>query len=731
MKNLTLTITSLTLVLFLILISNLTYAQIETKLIASDSEAGDWFGWNSSISGDYVVIGAHRDNDNGNESGSAYIFKHDGTSWIQEAKLTASDGVAEDWFGLSVSINGDYVVVGAYGDDDNGSESGSAYIFKREGTSWNEQAKLIASDGAAGEIFGRSVSIWGDYVVVGAFKDNSKGNESGSIYVFKRNGNYWFQEAKLTASDGTTGDWYGYPVAIRGSYIVTGAHGDDNKSGSVYVFKYNGTNWIQDAKLRANDGAAEDYFGASVSLGWSYIVIGSYADDGYGGDSGSVYVFKFNGSNWIQETKLTASDGARDDYFGRFVSNWGNYIVVSAHGDDDNGNESGSAYIFKRDGSLWNEEAKLNACDSASEDAFGVPVNISENYIVCGAPKDDDRGNESGSAYIYQLEPRPQLYSINDVPNDQGGNVTLKWNASFLDIGKNLSFYSIWRALPEGELSELTKVSAKDITKDFSGNVYRSESSNGKDYAWEWLANQPAYRFESYSYTASTLYDSMSTTDGKHYFLILAHTINPEIFYNSNIDSGYSVDNLAPAPPANLTASVVENAIELNWEKSAEPDFSVYIIYRNGSIYATTSQNNYIDANVEIGQSYSYKLTAVDVHENNSDFSEEALVTITNVHRITSDIPKTFKLSQNYPNPFNPETSISYQIPNTNQVEIRIYNTIGIEIKSLVNEKQNAGHYNVQWDGKNSNGNKVVSGIYLYQIKAGDYVCTKKMALMK
>ena len=134
---------------------------------------------------------------------------------------------------------------------------------------------------------------------------------------------------------------------------------------------------------------------------------------------------------------------------------------------------------------------------------------------------------------------------------------------------------------------------------------------------------------------------------------------------------------------------------------------------------------------MEIGQNYSYKLTAVDVHENNSNFSEETFVTVTDVAKITSEIPKTFKLLQNYPNPFNPETSISYQIPNTEKVEIKIFNAIGLEIKSLVYEKQTAGYYSVRWNGSDEIGNKVVSGIYLYQIKAGDFVSTKKMVLMK
>ncbi len=153
-------------------------------MLASDGDAGDRFGYSVSISGDYAIVGAYLDNDNGSFSGSAYIFHRDGTSWSQQAKLTASDGVTNDVFGFSVSVNGDYAIVGAFIDDDNGSNSGSAYIFKRDGTNWHEQFKLTASDAAASDHFGTSVSISGDYAIVGANWDDDNGTNSGSAYIF-------------------------------------------------------------------------------------------------------------------------------------------------------------------------------------------------------------------------------------------------------------------------------------------------------------------------------------------------------------------------------------------------------------------------------------------------------------------------------------------------------------------------------------------------------------------
>jgi hypothetical protein len=199
------------------------------KLLASDGAAGDSFGSSVSISGDLAIVGAIDDCDKGYDSGSAYIFKRDGTTWVQQQKLLASDGAVGDLFGRSVSISGDLAIVGADGDDDKGSHSGSAYIFRRDGTSWVQQQKLTASDGAAGNWFGWSVSISGDYAIVGAIDDDDKGSASGSAYIFGWDGTAWSQQQKLLASDGAAGDFFGHSVSISGHKIIVGADYDDDK----------------------------------------------------------------------------------------------------------------------------------------------------------------------------------------------------------------------------------------------------------------------------------------------------------------------------------------------------------------------------------------------------------------------------------------------------------------------------------------------------------------------
>ncbi len=330
---------------------NTMYTSTENeKALASDGAANDFFGLSVSISGDYALIGAYLDDDNGSASGSAYVFHRSGTSWTEQAKLLPSDGAVAKVFGYSVSISGDYALIGAFGDDDNGAASGSAYVFHRSGTSWTEQAKLLPSDGAAEDRFGFNVSISGDYALIGAYQDDNNGSSSGSAYVFHRSGTSWTEQAKLLPSDGAADDLFGYSVSISGDYALIGALFDDDNgaaSGSAYVFHRSGTSWTEQAKLLPSDGAANDFFGVSVSISDDYALIGATDNDSNVSDSNAAYVFHRSGTSWTEQAKLSPSDEAAEDRFGFSVSISGDYVLIGANEDDDNGDSSGSVYFFK------------------------------------------------------------------------------------------------------------------------------------------------------------------------------------------------------------------------------------------------------------------------------------------------------------------------------------------------------------------------------------------------
>jgi hypothetical protein len=372
------------------------------KLIADDGNYGDWFGRGVSISGKYAIAGAIHDND---DRGAAYIFERSATDWVQQTKLTALSPAAGDQFGSDVSISGDNAVVGADRNDYNGSWSGAVYIFQRTNAGWIQQDMLVPSDGNVGDRFGNAVSISGNYLIIGAYWDDDNGFNSGSAYIFRKETAGWVLEAKLRASDGAGDDLFGRDVSIDGNYAVVGAVLDDNNGinrGSAYVFRRDGSNWIQQAKLVAEDGQAGDEFGGSVCIKGNYAVIGAIANDDAGEDAGAAYIFVRSGNDWVQQARLVSLDGAAGDHFGNSVSIDGNYAVVAAHLDDDMSTESGSAYIFKREGQNWAQQAKLTAPDGNSNDFFGQGVSIDSSYAIIGAPYDDDNGDNSGSIYIFR-----------------------------------------------------------------------------------------------------------------------------------------------------------------------------------------------------------------------------------------------------------------------------------------------------------------------------------------
>jgi hypothetical protein len=319
------------------------------------------------------------------------------SDWSED-KLTASDAASDDYFGCSVSIDGEYAIVGARGDE---SYRGAAYIFKRSGTTWTQEQKLTASDGATGDNFGCSVSIDGEYGIIGSrYSDSYK----GSAYIFKRSGTTWTQEQKLTASDGAAWDYFGDSVSIDGDYVIIGAYQDDG-TGSAYVFKRSGSTWTQEQKLTASDGVASDFFGQSVSIDGKYVIIGAFGDDS---NKGSAYIFKYDGTTWTQEQKLTASDGAAWDYFGESVAIYETYGICGATGDDDNGSFSGSAYVFK--GPVPN----LDCVGSLSWDSVIPESTVTDEFVLANV-------GEAGSELSWEIESYPTWGNWTFIPSKGTG----------------------------------------------------------------------------------------------------------------------------------------------------------------------------------------------------------------------------------------------------------------------------------------------------------------------
>jgi hypothetical protein len=413
---------------------------------ASDGATGDQFGQSVAISGDTVVVGAPFDNVGANgDQGSAYVFVRSGATWTQQQQLFGSDGAASDHFGFAVAISGDTVVIGASNDNVSTNEGqGSAYVFVRSGTVWSQQQKLTASDGASSDQFGFAVAISGDTLICGAVTDTVGGNASqGSAYVFVRSGTTWSQQQKLTASDGAGGDFFGYSVGISGGTVIVGAPQDDvsffSDQGSAYVFVRSGTTWTEQQHLVASDGLVGDQFGFSVGISGDTVVAGAVHDViGSNQDQGSAYIFVRTGVTWSQQQKIFAADGQSFDQLGVSVAINGDTVVLGAQADEEIPSipDHGTASLYERSGTTWTFRQKFHASDAGDTDLFGFSVAVSGNTILVGAYRDDVGGNsDQGSAYIFieGANTAPVIAASGSITRQQGSPAAASTIATVFD----------------------------------------------------------------------------------------------------------------------------------------------------------------------------------------------------------------------------------------------------------------------------------------------------------
>lgn len=443
-------------------------------LKASNTNAGDYFGYAVAVSGNTVVVGARGESSNapgvnGNQNdnsvssaGAVYVFVKTGNTWSQQAYLKSASPDSHDEFGASLAIEGDTLAVGDWSDDSgsvgvNGNPAddtmpgaGSVYIFARSGSTWSQQAYLKASNPDQQDSFGISVALSGNTLVVGAEAEDSGatgvgGNQadnsaidSGAAYVFVRNGTTWSQQAYLKASNTAAGDAFGHSVGLSGDLVVVGAAREDSNAtsingnqadnsatdaGAAYAFSRSGSTWTQQAYLKASDARAGDSFGGSIGVSGDTAVVGA---EGAGDLAGQAYVLVRSGTTWSQQALLTPSNAEHADLFGYRVAISGDTVVVSSYyessgatGVDGNSANndatwSGAAYVFARSGATWSQQHYLKATNTEAFDHFGTGVAVSGVTIVVGADTEDSNatgvnGNGadnsmaySGAAYVFE-----------------------------------------------------------------------------------------------------------------------------------------------------------------------------------------------------------------------------------------------------------------------------------------------------------------------------------------
>ena len=432
----------------------------QAYLKASNTGAEDFFGHTVATTGDTVVVGAYGEDSgaagvNANQadnsaadSGAIYVFVRSGTTWTQQAYIKSSNPATLDYFGSALSISGDTIAAGAFGEDssatgvngnqadNNAGSSGAVYIFVRSGTTWTQQAYLKSSNTGSGDWFGTSVSIVGDTLAVGAQGEDSSATgangtqtnngtlESGAVYVFVRNAGNWTQQAYLKSSNTGQSDFFGYSVSLSGESLVVGAYGESSNatgvngnqaddsaggSGAAYVFTRAGAAWTQQAYLKASNTGPVDYFGSAVAISGDTVVVGAFGEDsaarGVNGSqsdnsasaSGAAYVFLRSGSTWAQQAYLKAANADAGDWFGTSVAISGNVAAVGAYLESGgatgvNGNSAdnsaqyaGAAYVFERSGATWTQQSYVKASNTDIGDQFGLAIAFGGDTMVVGA----------------------------------------------------------------------------------------------------------------------------------------------------------------------------------------------------------------------------------------------------------------------------------------------------------------------------------------------------------
>jgi hypothetical protein len=426
-----------------------------TYVKASNPDANDWFGQAIALTDRFLAVGAtnesswatgidgDQDDDSEDGSGAVYLFSNDGSSWSQRHYIKASNAGAVDGFGSAVALHGSTLAVGAPfedspatgidGDqgDGQGGNHGAVYIFVEDGGVWRQEAYVKASNTDWVDLFGYSVALEGDTLVVGApFEDSASGIDGdqeddsvencGAAYVFERTAAGWEQTAYLKASNSVAGDELGTAVAISGTTIAVGARGDGSSgfedSGAVYVFEREGSSYLQTAVLKASELAADAAFGSVVALHGDTLVVGapSFASGPTRADSGAAYIFERRGEAWSQTAFIEASSPIEQTFFGVAVAIHEDTVLIGSIGDGHpQVPRAGASYVYERDVSGWVLERRIVAPNAQLGDRFGLGLAITPNAMAIGAIGeasesagiDGDASNDStpgaGAVFLY------------------------------------------------------------------------------------------------------------------------------------------------------------------------------------------------------------------------------------------------------------------------------------------------------------------------------------------
>jgi len=418
-------------------------SQQDARIVPSPNDLGtnDDFGRALDLDGSTLVVGAHWHDPIGGapNDGAAWVWTRGAGGWVQEAKL-GSTTHSGDRFGYAVAASGETIAVGApFESVSSATAAGAVYVFTRSaGGAWSLEARVVAADSGLVDHFGWSVALDGDTLVVGSPFDDTPGVfDHGSAYVFTRNSGAWTQQAKLLASDGVANDVFGSSIALDGDRVLVGAPQADgvgqSNRGAAYLFERNGAVWSEVTKLEPSDGLANDKFGSAVSVDSDTIAIGSPFHDAAGSNAGAAYVYFGASGSWALQQKLTDIGAVFVDNFGTSLAVEGDRLAVGLPFNDVPGVTSGAVQFFTRSDSVWTGHFDIIGSDTEGLDYLGTSVAMSGDFIAAGAPGAEavPGGTSQGEAYVLRITAPPLIESYCTAKTNSLGCVpTMSWTGT-------------------------------------------------------------------------------------------------------------------------------------------------------------------------------------------------------------------------------------------------------------------------------------------------------------
>ncbi len=758
----------------------------------SDGEGGAFIAWSDGRSGSYVIYVQHID------AGGFPTWPADGitvssagTSQGEPRLAYAGDGgVVVTWR----SLNSDYDVYAQKFDWDGNKlwgtdgvlvcaesvsqtslrictdHAGGAVIAWQDTRNGARQVYAMRVD-AWGTLLWPAEGIWVTYAAGGIWSFleivsdgfggfygtwiDATGYDIWAEWVHPDGHKVWGASAGIPVYGDANNHWQPKIIADGGGGVIVAWEDNRAADTNIYAQKIasNGTVAWNSSGVQVCGSPNHKYGIALVSDGSTGAIV-TWVDSR--GSVDNIYAQRIDGAGVAQWTTdgIAVCPGDGDQYFSVVASDGGGGAIISW--DDNRTYSSYDIYAARLDAAgttIWD-----SGCTAVSEGPFdqSYPRMASDGFGNTIFAYVDNRALNEANIYAQRIGrygkwgfPAPGIVSVRDVPGDQGGQVNMSWNASRLDIWPEdeISYYSIWRAIDEetalAMLGPAGILALEDggLSSDPSSLKIRRTLFAGEPYYWTEVDQIPSSEFtDHYAHIVSTLFDSTASSFEQHYFQIMAHGLDPSHHWISGIDSGYSVDNLAPCPPLALAGeqSFAPEGLELSWSPNSEADLGGYNIYRGtdpafepspDNMLTNTCDTLVLDGGWSWDSDFCYKVAAIDIHGNESGYA------VLCMDQVTGDdpmpLPDATFLSQNFPNPFNPVTTITFGLKEIGQVRLNVYDAAGRLVRTLLDETRSAGNYEMTWNGLDNVGNRVSSGVYFYRLKTAEFIETKKMILLK